>query len=174
MKKRAGLPYFILAVAVVIIALKIMNWAPLAVQKGSVRRYESVEAVRSALSIKDIYVPSYFPQEITWPPSLILAQSRPFVAVMMRFTRANRRDTALIISQSEGRELSVEQPFEITTTTETVPFTMHGANAVLVVGTCSHGETCSMISWPEGKYYFTVAMKAPPFELAKIAESMHP
>lgn len=174
MKKRSGLLSFAIAIVVLIITLKVMNWVPLAVQKGSVRRYASLEEVRSVLNMKDIYVPAYFPQEITWPPSTILAQSRPFSAIVMRFTRANRRDTALVLSQSEGGDLAVENPLEITTTTEKVPFSMQGKDAVLVVGKCSQGETCSMLSWTEGKYFIKIVMKAAPFELTKIAESMRP
>jgi len=174
MNKRPGLLSFAIAIVVLVLTLKVMNWVPLAVQKNSVRRYTSLEEVRSALNMKDIYVPTYFPQEITWPPSTILAQSKPFSAIVMRFTRANKRDTALVLSQSEAGDLAVENPLEITTTTEQVPYSMKGKDAVLIVGTCSQGETCSMISWTEGKYFFKIVMKSAPFELTKIAESMHP
>ncbi len=101
---------FALMIGLVIIALKVVNWLPLAMQKETIRQYASVEEVRAALGMKEIYVPSYFPQQITWPPATILAQGRPFSAIVMEFTRADKRNIALVISQSEGGALNVENP----------------------------------------------------------------
>lgn len=163
---------FAIVIGLLIVALKVINWIPLALQQDAVRRYKSVEEVRSALNMKDIYVPSYFPQQISWPPSSILAQSKPFTAIVMEFTRADKRNTALVISQSEGRALNVENPIEISVVTEKVQYQLRGRNAVLTVGSCGNEEPCSGMTWTEGKYTMTVLMKSTPFELTKIVESM--
>ena len=104
-KKIARFLSFALMIGLLIVALKVVNWLPLAMQQETVRRYDSIEEVRAALNMKDIYVPSYFPQQIIWPPSAILAQSKPFSAIVMEFTRADKRNIALVISQSEGSGL---------------------------------------------------------------------
>lgn len=163
---------FALMIGLLIIALTIVNWLPLAMQKETIRQYASVEEVRAALGMKEIYVPSYFPQQITWPPATILAQSRPFSAIVMEFTRADKRNIALVISQSEGGVLNVENPIKITNVTENVRYAIKGRDAALTVGTCGNDEPCSGITWNEGKYTMTVLMKSAPFELTKIAESM--
>jgi hypothetical protein len=163
---------FALMIGILIIALKVMNWLPLAMQKETIRRYASVEEVRAALGMKEIYVPSYFPQQITWPPATILAQGRPFSAIVMEFTRADKRNVALVISQSEGGALNVENPIKITTVTENVRYAIKGRDASLTVGTCGIDEPCSGITWNEGKYTMTVLMMSTPFELTKIVESM--
>jgi len=141
-------------------------------QKETIRRYDSVEDVSADLGMKDIYVPSYFPQQITWPPAKILAQSKPFFAIVMEFTRADKRNIALVISQSEGGTLAGENPIRITHVTETVQYAMKGRDAALTVGTCENDEVCSGITWREGKYTMRVHMKSSPFELTKMAESM--
>jgi hypothetical protein len=163
---------FTFMIGLLILALKVMNWIPFAMQQDAVKRYNSIEEVRSALNMKDIYVPSYFPQQISWPPSDILAQSKPFSAIVMVFTRADKRNTALVISQSEGKALSVEHPIEIRVVTEKVRYAIQGRDAVLTVGSCDNDEPCSGITWIEGKYTMTVLMKSTPFELTKIVESM--
>jgi len=163
---------FALVIAVIVIVLKVMNWVPLSLQQETIRRYGTVEEARAALHTKDIFVPSYFPQQIRWPPSLILAQGKPFFASVMEFTRANKRDIALVISQSEDQALSVENPIEITVVKEKVRYAMQGREAVMTVGTCKNDEPCSGITWQEGRYTMTVLMKSTPFELTKIAESM--
>ena len=163
---------FALMIGLLVIALKIVNWIPLTMQKETVRRYGSIEEVQRALNMKDIYVPSYFPQQIIWPPSAILAQGKPFRAIVMEFTRADKRNIALIISQSEGTALNVENPIEIVAVTEKVRYTIKGRDAVLTVGSCKNDEPCSGITWSESKYTMTVLMKSAPFELTKIVDSM--
>jgi hypothetical protein len=171
-KKLTGFLTFALTIGLLVAALKVMNWLPLAMQKETIRQYASVEEVHAALGMKEIYVPSYFPQQITWPPATILAQGRPFSAIVMEFTRADKRNIALVISQSEGGALNVENPIKITNVTEKVRYAIKGRDADLTVGTCGNDELCSGITWNEGKYTMTVLMKSAPFELTKIVESM--
>jgi len=171
-KKPFSMLTFALTVALLVIALKILNWVPGLIQTGSVRQYKNLDEVRTSLNVKGILVPSYFPQEITWPPTAILAQKKPYFAITMRFTRANKRDTVLVLSQSEGAAIAIENPLEITTVTQTAPYTMQGRNVTLKVGSCSNGAPCSSMNWTEGSYQMFAAMKSGPFELIKIVESM--
>ena len=144
-KTFSGSLSFALLIAIIIVALKVMNWVPLSLQQETIRRYGTIEEVRAALNPKDLSVPSYFPQQITWPPSLILAQGKPFFASVMEFTRADKRDVALVISQSEGQALNVEHPIEIIVVKEKVQYVMQGREAVLTVGTCRDDEPCSAL-----------------------------
>ena len=171
-KTFSGSLAFALVIAIIVILLKIMNWVPLSLQQETIRRYGTVDEVRAALLTKDLSVPSYFPQQITWPPSLILAQGKPYFASVMEFTRADTGEIALVISQSEGETLRVEDPIEITVIKEKVRYAMRGREAMLTVGTCRNDEPCSGITWREGRYTMTVLMKSTPFELTKIVESM--
>ncbi len=172
MKRTAGILSFALAVGILVALLKVVNWVPAAFQKDTFRRYGSVEEIRAALNIRDIYVPTYFPQRISWPPSEIFAQGRPFPAVVMKFKDAENGKVVLVLSQAQGGPFPAGSGIDITGVKETVPFMMKGRSAVLVVGECAQNEPCSKITWKEGAYVVTALMKAAPFELTRIADSM--
>lgn len=173
MKQRVlGLLFFLLITAVVVGFIKMANWLPLVFQQETLRQYSSVEEVRSALQVKDLYVPAYFPQTISWPPSLILAQTRPSAAFMMTFNRRNSAETALIITQAVSNAFDRTPGLKLIKVAESTPYQLHDRTAILEVGTCRNGEQCSRISWQEGRYQMALLMKAPPFELIRIAESM--
>ncbi len=172
MKKTTAFLSFGLAIVVLVILLAVMNWVPMAFQKDTLRRYSSIDEVKAALNLRDIYVPSYFPQHIVWPPSEILAQGRPFPAVVMEFKDAGSGEIILVLSQSQGGPVPSRSAIDLTDIKETVPFVMKGRNAVLIVGACAKNEPCSKITWTEGPSTVTALMKAEPFELTKIANSM--
>lgn len=169
-----GLLSFLLAVAGVMVLLVIMNWIPRVAQKDTLRQYDSIEQVRSSLNIRKIYIPSYFPQHITWPPAKIMAQASPFPALVMSFTGAGKEETVLVLSQSAGETLRTAEQLELSDIREERPFVMRGYDAMLTVGECRDKQPCSRISWSEDGFLLTVQMRSAPFELTRIAESMHP
>jgi hypothetical protein len=170
-KQLSGIAAFAVAVAILIAALFIANWVPLALQKETLRRYNSIEEVRAALPGKMIYVPSYFPQQVSWPPSKILAQGKPFQAIVMEFKRAGSDEAVLIISQAKG-PFNTDRDITLTTVSEQVQYVMKGRTSLLQVGTCRNGEPCSRISCNENDCAVTVTMRSGPFELTRISESM--
>jgi len=152
--------------------LMVTNWLPTVLQEGAMKKYGSVEEVQSKLKIKDIYLPSYVPQSIAWPPSRILAQSRPFLAVLMEFAHRKTGDVDLVISQVSDRGSIPDRKLSLVLIKEKTTYPLKGRSALLEVGFCMNDVPCSRISWHEGNYTISVAMKAPPFELLKIADSM--
>ncbi len=171
-KKLTTVSTFFLAIGAVVVTLLVLNWLPLVLQKETLRQYGSIDEVRKTLNRKDIKVPAYFPQQITWPPLTILAQSKPHFAIITNFTRANKRDIALVISQSEGPTMNIEDPIRITTIKEKVRYTLQGKETMLTVGTCKNDEPCSGLTWTEENQTITVLLKSNPFELIRMAESM--
>ena len=159
-------------VAVVVAILKAANWLPTAIEDGLVRPYATVEEARQTLRLRQVYVPSYFPQRLAWPPARILAQSKPHVAVLMEFKDRERGEIALIISQSERAPLYADKKLEITKVTETVPYPLKGRSTVLAVGVCGKGDTCSRLAWTEGTLRIEAVMRSSPAELLRIADSM--
>ncbi|HAM52238.1 MAG TPA: hypothetical protein DCP92_16670 [Nitrospiraceae bacterium] len=163
---------FAILIAGVIIALKIMNWLPTAFQEGVMKRYDSIEQVRAALNIKEIYIPTYFPQSLTWPPSLILAQSKPFEAVIIGFNSVGKDDITLIISQSAASGFSPDEKIKLVHIKDLIKYSLKGRDALIEVGTDKNGALCSRIAWIEGNFRIRVTLKSTPFDLIKIAESM--
>lgn len=173
LKKIFGFVSFIVMVVIVIAALKLINWLPMAIEKEIMRQYHSIEEVRAKLGIRDIYIPAYFPQHFEWPPSMILAQKKPFTAVITEFRGAGKEDVSLIISQSDALASFVpDKNIKIQNISERISFDIKGRKALLKVGTCKGDEPCSQIEWIEEKYRITVTARTTPPELVRIAESM--
>ncbi len=167
-----GLLYFLLAIAAVIVVLQILHWLPMVLQKDTLRKYGSIEEVRAKLNMKELYVPSYFPQSITWPPAEILAQAMPYPAVLMGFNRAGPQVAALIVSQAASDAFPGNVLIKFDRVTEKVPYLLQDRKALLEVGTCGSSDSCSRLAWTEGASRITLTMKSPPFELIRLAESM--
>lgn len=171
-KKIRTLLYFIMTVFILVISLKFLNYLPMAIQTDTIRRYQSIDEVRSRLKIRDIYVPSYFPQGLRWPPSRILAQERPFEAVIMEFISAEKEEIILMISQSASAHFRPDEKIRIQRIKDRVDYPLQGRVMMLEAGACTDGEPCSRVSWTEEGYTITVTAKSEPPELVKIAESM--
>lgn len=167
-----GFLYLLLTVAAVIIVLLTLNWLPTVLQQDTMRRYDSVEEVRAKLNIREVYIPSYFPQSILWPPSEVLAQTRPYSAILMVFRDAEKREVTLIVSQAASAAFSENTLITFVKITRTIPYDLKGRKALLEVGTGKNDEPCSRISWTESNDRIVLTMKSPPFELIRIAESM--
>jgi hypothetical protein len=162
---------FLIVVALMVVVLKVLNWLPTAIQKDIMKNYSSIEEAKSKLNIKDIYIPLYFPKGIVWPPSNVLAQKKPYTAVVMEF-KDTKGDVVLIISQAESNRFVPDKKIKMTQTREKVDFNLKGRNVNLVVGTYKNEEPYSSVFWNEGKYSLIVTAKLPPVELIKIVESM--
>jgi hypothetical protein len=141
-------------------------------QEGLLSTFKSAEEVRSKLHIHDVHLPSYYPQGLRWPPTRILAQSSPYVAIMTEFTRLQDGKTALVIAQTSLPHPAPRAAIEMIHANERVHYPLKGRNALLEVGQCGNDERCSRISWNESPYRIDVIMLSPPTELVKIAESM--
>lgn len=164
---------FAATVAAVILMLRLVNWIPWIIQKDTIRPYSNIDLVRTTLQIHRVFVPSYFPENLRWPPSRILAQRAPFTAVILEFRDEQTGDTVLMTSQTAGGRPPVwDKKIEVQRVEEQVTYSLKGRKAVLTVGQCADGEPCSGVSWDEGKYRIDVLMKSGPFDLIGIAESM--
>jgi hypothetical protein len=164
--------YFALTVIIVIAGLKFLSWVPGIFQRDTIREYESIASVSDRLGIKDIYTPSYFPQSIKWPPSEVIAQKKPFAAVIMGFKNKDNGEKILVIHQSSSDKFIPEEGIGFDDIKEMVVHTLDGKRAIIEVGSCRDGKACSSISWHEGEYNIKIMMKSRPLELLKIAESM--
>ncbi len=168
-----GLLWFIVMAGALIALLAIANRLPSPAQKDFARRYDSIEEAKRSLGFENILVPTYFPQGISWPPSLIVAQKKPFSAVVMEFRAEDAEATALIVIQSSLRDRGTQlQRIRLSELKEEIPYMLKGRNAVLQVGICDVKLPCSRITWYEGDLRHTILLMSSPFELIKIAESM--
>ncbi|GAB4483376.1 MAG: hypothetical protein OHK006_04180 [Thermodesulfovibrionales bacterium] len=164
---------FLATIAVAVLLLKLLNWLPGAVQKDNLRKYHSVDEARTALKIKRIYTPTYFPEHIQWPPIEIFAQKRPFLMVAMHFLHATNRELALSIYQGEGRALFEPQPvWDVLYVRKESSVLVNGREGRLVLAVCQGNRRCNRLSWNADGLGFTIIADDSPEQILKLAESM--
>lgn len=173
-KQMTHLMVFGLAVVILVGALKFFNWLPGALQKGALRRYASIEEVRSVLKDRKIHVPAYFPQSFKWPPSTILAQNKPFSAVVMEFDRLTSGEVGLIILQADSKDFLGQSKIRVSDIQRRSSCTLKGRDAVVESGLCGRDEVCSKITFNEAGSWIGILMQAPEYEAIILAESMIP
>lgn len=168
--KRIG--SFAIGVLILVGATMAVNRLPGLIQGDLLREYDSFDALSGGLPSLPVYVPSYYPQDLRWPPSRILAQGQPFPAVLMEFAGLQSRRTVLVISQSARGKFPPGGEVRVVKVRETTSYRLKGRDARLEVGVCGDGATCSRIAWTEGAYRIDVAGRSAPLELIRVAESM--
>jgi len=174
-KTLRGLLLMLLMTAAVVALLASVNRLPLVTQKGLMRRYGSIEEAKRALGLEQVLVPSYFPEGITWPPSLVLAQKNPYPAVVMEFKKAAAKETALIVIQASPAGVNGQlQRVKMSELKEETRYALKGKTVILQVGTCDNGMPCSRMAWQDNGFQRTILLMSSPFELIRIAESMIP
>jgi hypothetical protein len=168
-----GLFLMILMTGLAVALLAAAKWLPSLMQTGFARQYDSVEEASRSLGLGNVPVPAYFPEGITWPPSLIFAQKDPYTAVVMEFKESGTKKTALILIQASsddgGRQL---QRIALTQVKEETQYRLKEKTVLLQVGMCDTGTPCSKMVWQDNGLYHTLLLMSSPFELIKIAESM--
>ena len=172
-KTLRGLLLMLLLAGMAAALLAAADRLPSLMQKGFVRKYGSIEEAKQSLGLDNVLIPAYFPEGITWPPSLILAQKRPYSAAVMEFKKVGAEETALIVIQSSSagsdRQL---QRIALSQLKEETRYRLKGEMVLLQVGTCDNGMSCSRMTWQDNGLHHTVLLLSTPFELIRIAESM--
>jgi hypothetical protein len=172
-KTLRGLLWMLALVVLAILFLAAVNWLPSLREEGFARQYNSIEEVKRSLKLNDIAVPAYFPEGIQWPPSFILAQKKPYQAVVMEFKETNTKESALIVIQASvlGSDTQLQR-IRMSRLKEETQYRLKGRFVNLQVGTCDNGMQCSKMTWQDAGLSYTVILMSSPFELIRIAESM--
>lgn len=169
-----GIIVFALMAAVLLGALRLLSWIPEAIDEGALRRFASVEEARSHLKIARIYLPAFYPASVRWPPTLIGGQTTPYPAVIFEFGGADRKGVFLAITQTRTPHRPLQEPIRIVAIREKVSYPFKGRTALLEVGACADGTTCSRFTWDENGDRLSLVLRSSPVELVRIAESMIP
>lgn len=169
-----GLMKFIALMVIAVLAIAVLDWLPGSVDKGGMRKYSGMNELRTEQSLQPLMVPSFFPERVAWPPSLLMAQASPFVAVVMEF---NDKDGApvLSIAQSASEGFEAGGPISMSEVRQSLKVKLAGRDALLETGLCQQGAQCSSLRWSrEGQQtrHVRMIMKAPSVTLLRIAESM--
>jgi len=158
---------FALIVIALVVVLKILGWLPLAINKDSIRAYHSIDEMAAAIRPQKLYMPSYFPQYLMWPPVKIYAGKNP-QAILMLFAHKKTGDIVLSISQGTGVESLIE-PQRVLSTERT---SIKGRQATIYTALCADGEPCNKVVVVDRETPITIIVKDPVSEAIKTAESI--
>jgi len=160
------------ALAVGLVAfLAVLDWIPGTVDRGGMRRYSGIEQLRREPGFGSVLVPSYYPEEIKWPPRHVLGQKVPFMAVVMEFDGEDE-DRVLVISESSSAIFLPGRVASFSELRQSVNMDLKGRDSLVETGLCHDGAGCSRLSWNEGDLHVKLFMRAPSVTLIRIADSM--
>jgi len=164
---------FLLVLVALVIALRILNWFGATTAIEGIRRFNSLEEAHHQLRLRTLYLPSYFPDYLEWPPFEILGQTTPYKLVLLHIRNQESKEVVLAIRQVESAE--VKPP-----ATRLEPFhagreeavQLHEHTALLEEGRCADNAPCTRISWSEQSHHLNVILKDGREEILRIASSM--
>ncbi len=160
-----------------VVILALLNWLPSIIQKNKLKKFESVEAARKELHMKNIYLPAYIPEHLglVWPPAEIYAQDSPFNAILMHFNFKDKKEIGLIIHQVDaGAQYEIKPHIKIRQLREGRSISVKHRTALLVPAVCGNDSPCHQLSWNENGTVLTLIGEFTAQELIKIAASMLP
>ena len=167
--------YIIFAIMIValVVMLDLLNWVPTIFQKEGVRKYKTIEDAKAELKLSKLFLPSYFPQYLMWPPSEIYGRRKPAKMVLMHFVNYERKDVVLSLMQAESSDPHpLKSRIEPVKTRKREGILIKGRRGELSLALCAGGEPCNLVTWASEGYTFTIIAKDSVQELLKIAESV--
>jgi hypothetical protein len=160
-------------VVAVTVLLGLLNWVPTIFRGEGVRRYKTIEDAKAELKLNKLFLPSYFPQYLIWPPSEIYGRRKPARMVLMHFVNYDRKDVVLSVMQAEsGDPQPLKSRIEPVKTRKREGILIKGRKGELSLALCAGGEPCNSVTWEAEGYTFTIIAKDSVKELLKIAESV--
>jgi len=164
----------ILIIALTVGVLRLLDILPSYIQgeAGVTKHYATVEEAESKLKMK-ILLPAYFPDYLSWPPSLIKVERRPVIKVSLSFLSRKGEDVALTIHQvlSDTKDIPREAllPAPILQEREVLIDGWEG-RLTLVIG--EDGRTWNRLSWRGDDRWLVILSRFPPADLLRMARSM--
>jgi hypothetical protein len=150
----------------------LLNILPLYFDKSLLRGYTNINELKNSLKIKDLLLPTYLPENIKWPPSKILGQSTPYLAIILEFTSATNNDTILFISISENKNFKYPNNIILHNNSKTFTININNRPALIKAGFCQDNINCSEIIINDVKYQIVLKGKIQLPVLLKIAKSI--
>jgi hypothetical protein len=138
---------------------------------GSFKEYNSLDEVKSITNITNIYLPTYFPSSIKWPPAKIYAQTQPVKAIVTEYVNKNN-EIVLEIFQIHHKKFNYKSHINIKEILEESFLNIKNHKTKIYSGFCSDREYCSRIEIAIEKGQLTLIGKLQVQELLKIAKSI--
>ena len=163
-------------VCMVSISLYVLNKVPLYLQEGKEKSYSSLEDAEYSLGVR-IFLPSYFPDYLIWPPKEIKVIRKPSLVITLAFMSQGESSPSLIIHEiisntDEGNGGGLDF-MEHKTHSGEIQVSVGGAKGTLRLGVVEHGSRWTELSWKQGDRMMVLRSNKSVEDLLKISRSIH-
>ncbi len=134
-------------------------------------RFDSVEAVERRLGER-LWLPSYFPDSLRWPPAGIRVHAGPPPSVVLTFTDRGGEPLLLLVQSLRGFGTPPPELFPGGGVLQTVTVPLHGAPAALSRVVDGDGRVWHELGWSTGDRRVVLRFRGPVAELLRIGESV--
>ncbi len=161
---------------VVLISLYILKKVPAYIKESEHKFYSSVEEAEFSLGLK-IFLPSYFPDYLIWPPEEIRVVRKPSLIITLVFISQGDGRPSLVIYEiisntDESKGLGVDL-MEPNRDSEEIQVSVGGAKGTLELGVVEKGSRWTQLSWRQGDRKIVLRSNGSVEDLLKIARSIH-
>jgi hypothetical protein len=170
----------VLSIAILIcmvsISLYVLKKVPTYLQERKEKSYRSLEEAEYSLGLR-IFLPSYFPDYLIWPPKEIKVVRKPSLIITLVFISQGDGNPSLVIYEiiSNKNELNgVRLDFmEPKTHSGEIRVSVGGAKGTLRLGVVEHGSRWIQLSWKLGDRMMVLRSNRSVEDLLKISRSIH-
>lgn len=165
-----------LVMCTIVISLYLLKNIPSYIHESEEKFYSTVEEAEYAIGLR-IFLPSYFPEYLKWPPSTIQVSRKPSLTISLVFLSRNHISPSLVIHQivsNIGKSNDVELDFmEPKIPFQETQVSVGGAKGALIVGEGEDGKRWSRLSWKAADRKMVLIADCSVEDLLKIARSIH-
>ncbi len=163
-------------ISIVSISLYVLKRVPAYIQEREQRSYSSIEEAEYSLGLR-IFLPSYFPDYLIWPPEEIKVTRKPSLMIKLVFISQGDNRPSLIIheiisSADEGESTRVDV-MEPKTHSGESEVSIGASIGVLELGVVEGGRRWTELTWNLRDRKMVLRSNRSVEDLLKIARSIH-
>lgn len=156
----------------VFLFLRTCNFLPLALDQRGMRRYSSLEDVERVLQVRQIILPSYFPDDIAWPPREIIAGRVPDAIIILHFEHQRTGDLIMALAQIQGEQPLPPLRLAPVVSLGSQPIVHDEWKGVLELGLCEDRKPCNTLDLRQGTHRIRITARLAQGALSKMAKSL--
>lgn len=158
------------------ISLYVLKKVPAYIQERKEKSYSSVEEAEYSLGLR-IFLPSYFPDYLTWPPKEIKVVRKPSLIITLVFISQGDGTPSLVIHEiisntDESKPVGLDI-IEPKGHSGEIEVSVGGAKGTLKLGVVEHGSRWTQLHWKQGDRKMVLRSNRSVEDLLKIARSIH-
>jgi len=163
-----------LVMCAIVISLYLLKKLPSFIQESEEKLYSNIEQAEYALGLR-IFLPSYFPEYLIWPPSEIKVERKPSILISLVFLSRSPSSPSLVIHQIiSNKSKKMELDFMKTKRpSQESQVSVGGAKGTLIVGMGVDGKRWAHLGWKAGDRTIVLTANCSVEDLLKIARSVH-